>query len=121
MLPSNISPTSLPPVSISGLPELPPTMSLLVERSNLVCGSSSVFTLSQLSGIRNGSWPVARSNSRDRYVNGSISRPSSFQPCTEPTFRRRVKVASGGTLVPYTRKRSEEHTSELQSHSDLVC
>src|SRR5436190_24250449 len=27
----------------------------------------------------------------------------------------------GGSLAAITGKRSEEHTSELQSHSDLVC
>src|SRR5436190_5990197 len=30
-------------------------------------------------------------------------------------------LAVGGLLPPAARVRSEEHTSELQSHSDLVC
>src|SRR5437868_2575880 len=95
MLPSNMSPTSLPWASISGLPELPPTMSLLVERLKGVCGSSCARSASQLSGMRKGSSPVARSNRRASRVKGSISRPSSFQPCTVPKLRRSVKVASG--------------------------
>src|SRR5438034_8491800 len=45
------------------------------------------------------------------------------------TIERRGSVLSIGALATFTdimrspivRKRSEEHTSELQSHSDLVC
>src|SRR5438034_8073192 len=38
------------------------------------------------------------------------------------TPRRRHGSASDGASVPCNRaRRSEEHTSELQSHSDLVC
>src|SRR5438034_8166367 len=33
----------------------------------------------------------------------------------------RVGVASGARAPELARRRSEEHTSELQSHSDLVC
>jgi len=43
------------------LPELPPTMSLFVERLKGVFGSSRGFACSQRSGILNGSAPVARS------------------------------------------------------------
>src|SRR5438034_8574358 len=43
-----------------------------------------------------------------------------------PTLRREdghdLAVAAGaGLVMPSRRMRSEEHTSELQSHSDLVC
>jgi len=48
MLPSNISPTILPSASISGLPEFPPTMSLLVEMQNGVCIFQLSLTLIQL-------------------------------------------------------------------------
>src|SRR5260221_8338000 len=40
------------------------------------------------------------------------------------TRRRRARVRTGGDGRPAARRmvpRSEEHTSELQSHSDLVC
>jgi hypothetical protein len=40
MLPSNRSPTRRPSAARSALPELPPTMSLFVERLNGVVGSS---------------------------------------------------------------------------------
>ena len=48
--------------SISGLPELPPMMSLLVERLNRVLRSSLPFASSQLSGSLNGShrWRARR-------------------------------------------------------------
>src|SRR5438034_3329914 len=35
--------------------------------------------------------------------------------------RRQVRLALGARSPPGGRDRSEEHTSELQSHSDLVC
>src|SRR5215211_8491250 len=40
-----------------------------------------------------------------------------FRSLQRPVHRARPEV--GHVLVP--RQRSEEHTSELQSHSDLVC
>ena len=74
----------LPWASISGLPELPPTMSLLVEMQNGVRMSSRSLTFIQLSGILNGGEPVARSNARSRCVKGSTERPSPIQPFTVP-------------------------------------
>ena len=59
-------------------------MSLLVEMQNGVRMSSWSFALIQLSGILNGDAPVARSNARSRYVNGSTGVPFSTQPCTVP-------------------------------------
>ncbi len=57
--------------------------------------SSLSFTFCQLSGMRNGSDPVARSKARDSRVKGSTILPFSFQPWTEPQLRRSVNVASG--------------------------
>src|SRR2546430_10124125 len=37
------------------------------------------------------------------------------------TIRRRRTTSSNCTGPPYARTRSEEHTSELQSQSNLVC
>src|SRR5476649_2039330 len=37
------------------------------------------------------------------------------------TLVRMIRVFVPQYLQPHTKKRSEEHTSELQSHSDLVC
>src|SRR5260221_7870731 len=44
----------------------------------------------------------------------------SASPCslTQLNFTRRSTM---GTITPRRDERSEEHTSELQSHSDLVC
>ena len=50
----------------SGLPELPPTMSLLVEMQKGVRMSSWSLTFIQLSGILKGEEPVARSKARSR-------------------------------------------------------
>ena len=50
----------LPWASISGLPELPPTMSLLVEMQKGVRMSRRSLTFIQLSGILKGEEPVAR-------------------------------------------------------------
>src|SRR5438034_1543319 len=41
-----------------------------------------------------------------------------FRSCRRP--RSRARASSSG-LAPCPPARSEEHTSELQSHSDLVC
>ncbi len=106
MLPSKIRPTMRPFASMSGLPELPPTMSLFVERLNGVAGSSAERTFCHDSGTANGGWPVARSNSRPSRVNGSTAVPFSSQPWTVPGFRRSVNVASGYTFVPNTAKRA---------------
>src|SRR5260221_7536478 len=35
--------------------------------------------------------------------------------------RLRSSMLTASSLIAATRERSEEHTSELQSHSDLVC
>src|SRR5438034_10249827 len=43
--------------------------------------------------------------------------PSEFSAASAACFRSLLSQSSS----LYHRKRSEEHTSELQSHSDLVC
>ncbi len=95
MLPSNMSPTSSPLALIRGLPELPPVMSLLVEMLKRVSRSSWGLACIQLGGMRNGSWPVARSNATLSVVNGFTGSPFSIQACTLPKLSRSVKVASG--------------------------
>ena len=97
MLPSNIRPTISPFALISGLPELPPTMSLLVERLNGVFMSSASFARSaSVSGTRNGSAPVARSNARDSRVNGStgcaVLVPALHRAVVQPQRERRVRI-----------------------------
>lgn len=84
MLPSKTRPTISPLALIRGLPELPPTMSLLVERLKRVERSSLSLAFAQLGGTAKGASPVARSKKRERVVNGATFVPFSVQPCTEP-------------------------------------
>ena len=96
MLPSKISPTISPSLLNTGEPELPPMMSLVVQKSSGVERSSLVLAgEDQLSGSLNGSRPVARSKAPPHRVIGSTWRPSSSQPFTAPYESRSVKVASG--------------------------
>src|SRR5260221_4741412 len=47
---------------------------------------------------------------------------SSWNPSSRPTSNRaRLATGRGGQPMRRCNGRSEEHTSELQSHSDLVC
>ena len=89
-----------PFASISGLPELPPTMSLSVDRLNGVSRSSVVRACCHDAGSANGARPVARSKSRPSVVNGATGEPFSSQPRTVPTFSRNVNVASGYDSPP---------------------
>src|SRR5436190_17784476 len=43
-----------------------------------------------------------------------------FRSAVFAAVQRAVRAALGGS-EPFFYRRSEEHTSELQSHSDLVC
>src|SRR5436190_17016064 len=47
-----------------------------------------------------------------------VEGPPLRNPCVWAFAVRLIELNGEG---PYTRIRSEEHTSELQSHSDLVC
>src|SRR5436190_14259801 len=53
--------------------------------------------------------------SRSRRANGIANVPVPRSPDRGRLHRRQERLPSGST------SRSEEHTSELQSHSDLVC
>src|SRR5437773_4472614 len=64
--------------------------------------------------------------SSDRYAvrQGSECRPPLRPPCPEPRrapARSRAAVPRGAAPWCRCAARSEEHTSELQSHHDLVC
>src|SRR5260221_10644209 len=48
-------------------------------------------------------------------------RPSRTAPASVPRLRQRGPAAAGLRDATAGARRSEEHTSELQSHSDLVC
>src|SRR5438034_8590526 len=69
------------------------------------------------------SFPTRRSSDLERFesvgrrVQGAAAQRRSDHEEPGPASRRSTTAASG---LPRPR-RSEEHTSELQSHSDLVC
>ena len=68
------------------------------------------MTLIQLSGILKGDEPVARSNARPRWVNGSTGVPFSTHPCTvpvvEPQRERSVGVDMGAIAPRIAQRRS---------------
>ncbi len=88
-----------PAASMSGLPELPPTMSLLVDRLNGVARSSVARAARQLAGTANGGWPVARSNKRsslrERRDGRSVLDPALHGPEVEPQRERGVGIDAG--------------------------
>src|SRR5438034_2908205 len=60
------------------------------------------------------SFPTRRSSDLSSRTNGVTPGTSSTSTPSETSRRSSLPTAA-------TRRRSEEHTSELQSHSDLVC
>ena len=60
MLPSNAAPITEPSRAITGDPELPPMMSLVVTKSITVAGSSLACAAAQRGVRSNGGAPVAR-------------------------------------------------------------
>src|SRR5437588_4877309 len=61
------------------------------------------------------SFPTRRSSDLNRSTCGSAPAPRT------DAVRHRAATARPNDSRPLRRRRSEEHTSELQSHSDLVC
>src|SRR5438132_7923323 len=64
-------------------------------------------------------WTAERHRSGQERV-GKRAREAGNWGCRVPNTRR-ILVLSAPELYPFIEARSEEHTSELQSHSDLVC
>src|SRR5260221_6465251 len=58
-----------------------------------------------------------RSPNGNFQISGMLS-PTPTLPCASPQL---ALVRAGGWRKATSASRSEEHTSELQSHSDLVC
>src|SRR5690242_20881547 len=68
------------------------------------------------------SFPTRRSSDLWRIAVREPPDPIVCAPCTLPKPLRRPLIAARlGKLSRYFRSRSEEHTSELQSHVNLVC
>src|SRR5438132_10156523 len=87
-----------------------------MNRRPLICTLFPYTTLFRSSLCRSPpktSSPVSRKNCRTQMVS-SLPVTSSCAPCTT-----RSRCSASPRCC--SRKRSEEHTSELQSHSDLVC
>src|SRR5947207_5676320 len=61
--------------------------------------------------------PTPTRKQRKRVAKKSTPTPS---PSASPK-RKKTSPAPSPSPTPATKSRSEEHTSELQSHSDLVC
>src|SRR5438034_1984665 len=78
-------------------PAVASTPAFLLPSTGPICGASQTI------------FPVSISNARRYFFPGSWSVSLFFAPLE-------VSFASH-----FSRARSEEHTSELQSHSDLVC
>src|SRR5438034_1009939 len=74
----------------------------------------------QCSRSRGGSRPLARGQKRSKRLGlstrGHISMRASPR-CRVKVSPRRLRISRKASFAT----RSEEHTSELQSHSDLVC
>src|SRR5438034_6198695 len=62
---------------------------------------------------------------RHRYARGRLESLGFAQPCDPRATEHQTPVLAASTKREFALKRglqrSEEHTSELQSHSDLVC
>src|SRR5437588_1396141 len=88
-----------------------------------------VFAINLGSGAILSGWPLALNDATVTPVN--VNGPASFQPTARMSQRAALNLSPDGSVLylPFGSYidggggwlRSEEHTSELQSHSDLVC
>src|SRR5438034_6483894 len=105
-----------------------PSTSLNITGSRNCAGSAAIARRTSSSTMRSKKVPCGSSSwSSSNTENGSIASMSTVSGCR---VRRRYslmkacrRIVSNHPLafVPRSNWRSEEHTSELQSHSDLVC
>src|SRR2546430_4013926 len=63
----------------------------------------------------------ARTRTRGRRLGARIDRPRRPSQYSGPRQTERLQPAASDAYAPWTSNRSEEHTSELQSQSNLVC
>src|SRR5438034_4141082 len=79
--------------------------------TNVFRGGFNEYGVTLQDGVLEGSAKVASVDVKDEQLNGHLQTPDfvDAERCPEITFK--------ATEL----NRSEEHTSELQSHSDLVC
>src|SRR5438034_7810748 len=90
-----------------------------------LCDHFSLVLSSIVSPRVSHSFPTRRSSdlgSCRTESNGTGPRSTIPPPGAVITWKRRKAMSHGPeSTAALRRKRSEEHTSELQSHSDLVC
>src|SRR5437667_7103168 len=78
--------------------------------------TTEIYTLSYTTLFRSKkTTPVVAPGAVARAIGRSIRNGSSRYSCAEPT------IGSAAGMAAMIHVRSEEHTSELQSHHDLVC
>src|SRR5437588_4928768 len=101
---------------------MPSSSSVLTRLASVNRGGGLVEWPSTLSSFALTAWSLASRGSRDSA--SSASPPASESTASTYALRKPAKVM----VRPEAEKvhsspvaRSEEHTSELQSHSDLVC
>src|SRR5438477_5717485 len=75
---------------------------------------TTLFRSSPTSSFRYPRTPLMRTPHQTKTTNATIARPS-------VKLRSADAERTNGTSSPSWRSRSEEHTSELQSHVNLVC
>src|SRR5437773_7003823 len=136
MLPTPTMPSVLPASSLLPTmrlaPQSPRRVVLTISRVRFTQASMSISACSATAWeFEPGAWTTA-TPSRVAAGTSTVSRPTPCRPTTLSFGQRairlsvqlgrrrnRIPAASAATLT--SPARSEEHTSELQSHHDLVC
>src|SRR5699024_11607641 len=80
--------------------------------------SASLLSLPPPTRAGNGCFPNTTRNRNTIPIKAKSFTPKS---CCRPTPRRSTQTAIRCGMPPKPSRRSEEHTSELQSRFDLVC
>src|SRR5260370_1765269 len=66
-------------------------------------------------------WPMPVTSSAISCRSSAMAAPSCLARCSTPTACAAISSSRGRGLRHFPAGRSEEHTSELQSHLNLVC
>src|SRR5260221_1705722 len=121
-MPASMALASLsPPPGLAGLP--PPILLIFFFFNDTA--TTEIYTLSlhdalPISSTVSSDWVLA-SVDDDSVSVMSVNSGLSIWGYTHPASDERYPSSEAGCVYPHIDKRSEEHTSELQSHSDLVC
>src|SRR5438034_2009313 len=96
----------------------PPSNRSRMEVRSATTGSCLTHRMSP--GPSSGSHSSVRASRSTRCLPGAIEDGGAFQQAERPVRLGRAEQVKYARLQ-HRLERSEEHTSELQSHSDLVC